>query len=220
MLQCLGPTHQQMGRAKASGCCCFFGDDLSHRPVITECPRLAGRYVSGGNSLLDFLRGAMSGEPDHSIPYAGAGAAGLAGGVRIGGGADRDASSGWCVPRQRSRAVTPVSDRLGPLIPLPLEPVANRAAGISSGEHGHDGGDPQVGQPVRMRGGVGRKIDREPGLDARGDQAPVSTATGSSPRTGLWTKAMAFLPVLAATSSWKSSSSICGPYPGRSPAWA
>jgi Rieske [2Fe-2S] domain len=54
-----------------------------------------------------------------------------------------------------------------------FKPVANRAAGIGSGQHGHHGGDPQLGQPVRMCGVVGRKIDREAGLDGCGDQAPV-----------------------------------------------
>jgi hypothetical protein len=79
----------------------------------------------------------MSGKADHGIPNAGAGTAGLAGGVRIGGGADRDASSDRRVSRQRSRAVTPVADRLGPLIAPPLEPVPNRFARIGSGKHGH-----------------------------------------------------------------------------------
>jgi hypothetical protein len=50
--------------------------------VITEYLRLARRYVSGGNRLLDLLPGAMSGKTNHGIPNAGAGSAGLAGGVR------------------------------------------------------------------------------------------------------------------------------------------
>jgi len=173
MLQRLGPTHLLIGRAKASGCCCLVGDHLGHRPVIPEYPRLARRYVSGANSLLDLLPSAVGGETDHGIPNAGASTASLAGGVRICGGADRDASSGRRVSRQRGRAVTPVADRLGPLVALSLEPVANRAAGIGPGEHGHDGGDPQVGQPVRVSRIVCREIDREAGLDGRGDQAPV-----------------------------------------------
>src|SRR6516165_940176 len=44
-----------------------------------------------------------------------------------------------------------------------------------------------------------------------------SRRRGSSPRTGLWVKAIAFLPV-AATSSWRRAPSTSGPYPGRSPA--
>ena len=51
--------------------------------------------------------------------------------------------------------------------------MPNRTACVSSGEHGHDRGDPQLGQYIRMRGVVGREIDREAGLDSRGDQAPV-----------------------------------------------
>ena len=167
MLQRLGPTHLLIGRAKASGCCCLVGDDLGHRPVFGENPGLAGRDVAGRGGLLDLLPSAMSRESDHGIPNPGAGAASLAGGVRVRGGADRNPSSGRCAPRQRGRAVTPFADRLGPLIALPFEPMPNRPAGIGSGEHGHDGGDPQVGQPVRMCGAVGRKIDREPGLEGR-----------------------------------------------------
>ena len=64
MLRRLGPTHLLIGRAKASGCCCLVGNDLSHRPVIPEYPRLAGRYVSGGNSLLDLLPCAVRRETD------------------------------------------------------------------------------------------------------------------------------------------------------------
>ena len=130
MLRRLGPTHLLIGRAKTSGCYCLLGDDLGHRAMLWDYPGLAGGNVAGRGGLLDLLPSAMSRETDHGIPSAGAGAAGLAGGVRIGGGADRYPFSGPRVSRQRGRAVTPVADRLGPLIPLSLEPVANRAAGI------------------------------------------------------------------------------------------
>src|SRR3984893_9344155 len=136
MLRRLGPTDLLIGRAKASGCCCLVGNDLGHRSVFGENPGLAGRDVAGRGGLLDLLPSAMSGETDHGVPNSGAGAAGLAGGVRIGGGADRDASSGRRVSWQRSRAVTPVADRLGPLIAPPLEPVPNRATSVGSGKHG------------------------------------------------------------------------------------
>jgi hypothetical protein len=63
--------------------------------------------------------------------------------------------------------------------------VPNGAARVGSGEHGHDGGDPQVGQPVRVCGVVGRKIDREPGLEGRGDQAPVLDSDGVVAEEGL-----------------------------------
>jgi hypothetical protein len=51
--------------------------------------------------------------------------------------------------------------------------MPNRFARVGSGEHGHDRGYPQLGQPVRMCGIIGREIDREAGLDGRSDQAPV-----------------------------------------------
>src|ERR1700730_3335386 len=108
MLRRLGPTHLLIGRAKASGCCCLVGDNLGHRAMVGEYPGLARRYVSGGSGLLDLLPSTMSWEADQRIPNARAGAAGLAGGVRIGGGADRDTFSGRRVSRQRGRAVTPV----------------------------------------------------------------------------------------------------------------
>src|SRR6202045_2549267 len=125
MLRRLGPTHLLIGRAKASGCCCLVGDDLGHRTMVGEYPGLARRHVSRRDGLLDLLPGAMSGETDHGVPNSGAGSAGLAGGVRIGGGADRNPSSSRRVSRQRGRAVTPIADCLGPLIALPLEPVPN-----------------------------------------------------------------------------------------------
>src|SRR3984893_12736427 len=161
MLRRLGPTHLLIGRAKASGCCSFVGDDLSHRAMVGEYPWLAHCDLAGGSGLLELLPCAMSWEADPGLPGVVACAAGLAGRVRIGRWADRDAPSGGCVPRQGSRTVTPFADRLGPLIAPSLEPVPNRAAGVGSGEHGQDGGDPQVGQPVRMCGVVCREIDCE-----------------------------------------------------------
>ena len=100
MLQRLDLSDPQIREVQASGCCRLVGDDLGHRPMVAEYPGLAGSYVSGGSGLLDLLPGAMSGEADHGIPNAGAGSTGLAGGVRVGGWADRDPSSGWCVSRQ------------------------------------------------------------------------------------------------------------------------
>ena len=51
--------------------------------------------------------------------------------------------------------------------------MPNRFARVGSGENGHDRGDPQFGQPVRMRGVVGRQVDREPGFDSLCDDALV-----------------------------------------------
>ena len=115
----------------------------------------------------------MGREADHRIPNLGASTAALAGRVRIRRGADRYTLSGGRIPRQRSRAVAPFADCLGPLIPPSLEPVPDCAARISSGKHGHDGGDSQVCQPVRVSGVVARQVDREPGFDGGSDQATV-----------------------------------------------
>ena len=220
MLRRLGPTHLLIGRAKASGCCCLVGDDLGHVAMLWECPQLARWHVAGRGGLLDLLPCAMSGETDHGIANSGAGSAGPAGGVRVSGGADRDAFSGRRVSRQRGRAVTPLADRLGPLIPLPLEPMANSAAGIGSGEHGHDGGDPQVGQPVRMCGAVGRKIDREPGLEGRGDQAPVLDSDRVVAEDGLVGKGDSVLANVGGDELLEEPTVNLRAIPGRSPAWA
>src|SRR5262249_85153 len=48
----------------------------------------------------------------------------------------------------------------------------------------------------------------KPALAAAASRRRFSMATGSSPRTGLWVKTIAFLPALAATSSWRSPPSI------------
>jgi hypothetical protein len=77
------------------------------------------------------------------------------------------------MPWQRNRAIAPFADRFGPLIRPPLEPVPDRAARIGAGEHGHDRGYAQFGQLIRMRGVIGRQVDREAGIDGRNDQAPV-----------------------------------------------
>ena len=77
------------------------------------------------------------------------------------------------MPWQRNRAIAPFADRFGPLIRPPLEPVPDRAARIGAGKHGHDRGDPQFGQLIRVRGVIGRQVDREAGIDGRNDQAPV-----------------------------------------------
>jgi hypothetical protein len=151
---------RRSGGVKASGCC-FFGDDLGHCPMFRECPAFSSWDVSGGRRGLDLPPSPVRRKTDHGIPNPGTGTAGLAGCVRICGRADRYSPSGGRIPRQRGRTITPFADRLGPLIAPSLEPVSNCAASIGSSEHGHDGGNPQLGQPVRMRGIVGREIDRE-----------------------------------------------------------
>jgi hypothetical protein len=141
--------------------------------VLREDPAFSSWDISGGCRGLDPSPGAMSGKANHGIPDPGAGTAGLAGRVRVRRRAHRNAPSGGRIPRQRSRAVAPFANRLGPLIPSSLEPVPNCATRISSGEYRHDGGDPQFGQSVRMSGVVGRQVNREAGFDCRSDQAPV-----------------------------------------------
>jgi hypothetical protein len=209
----------QIGRVKASGCC-FVGDDFGHRAMLGKRPASAGLHIAGRSGLLNHSPGTVSRKADHGLPYSGAGAAALAGSVRVGRGTDRDPRSSWCEPRQQGCPVAPFGNRLGPLVLPFLVSVPNRTARISSGEHSHDRSDLQLGQCIRMRGVIGRQVDQEPGLDSRGDQAPVLSGDGIAPRTGLWVKAITCLPALAATSSWRSSPSICAPYPGRSPAWA
>ena len=77
---------------------------------------------------------------------------------------------------------------LRPLAPSPhshLEPVPNRAKRIGSGEHGHDRGDPQFGQPISMGGLVGRQVDREACLDGGSDHAPVLNSDEVDAKDGL-----------------------------------
>jgi len=153
--------------------------------MFRECPAFSSWDVSGGHRGLDLPPSPVRRKTDHGIPNPGTGAAGLAGRVGIGRRTDRYSPSGGRIPRQRSRAVTPLADRLGPLIPPSLEPVPNCAARVGSGEHGHDGGDAQFGQPVRMRGVVGRQVDREAGLDGRSEQTPVLDSGGVVAKDGL-----------------------------------
>jgi hypothetical protein len=185
MLRRLGPTHLLIGRAKASGCCCFVGDDLGHRPMGCERPALAGSNVAGCGGRFDLPPCAMSWETDHGIPNAGAGSASLAGGIRIGSRTDRYPPSGRCVPWQGCRPVTPFADRLGPLIAPSFEPMPNRMARMSSGKHGHYGRDAQFGELIRMCGIVGHRFTVSPAVTAAAMRRRFSTATRSSPRTGL-----------------------------------
>jgi hypothetical protein len=68
MLRRIGPTHLLIGRAKASGCCCFVGSDLGHRAMLWEGPGLAYGYIAGRGGLLDLLPCAVRREADHGIP--------------------------------------------------------------------------------------------------------------------------------------------------------
>jgi hypothetical protein len=220
MLRRLGPTHLLIGRAKASGCCCLVGDDLGHRPVIPEYPRLAGSHVSGGGSLLDLLPGAMSGETDHGIPNTGAGTASLAGRVRIGGRADRYSPSSGRVPRHGCCSVTPFADRLGPLIPLSLEAVPNGAASVGSDKHCHYGRDAQFGEQIRMCGIVGRQVYREPGRYSRSDEAPVLDSDNIVAEDRLVGEGDSVLAGVGGDELVEKLTVDLRPYPGRSPAWA
>ena len=145
---------------------CFFGDDFGHSAMIPENPALSGWDLSGGCRGFDASPSAMGWKADHGVSNTGTGTAGLAGGVAVGRWANRYSPSSGGMPGWARSAVTPFADRLGPLIRPSFEPVPN-CARIIAGEHGHDGGDPEVGQSVRMRGVVGRQVDREAGLDGR-----------------------------------------------------
>jgi hypothetical protein len=171
MLQKAKPPPAAADRGYRLGC--FFGHDFGHLAMVPECPTFSSWDISGGHRRFDLSPGAMGRESNHGVPDSGAGAAGLAGRVRICGRADRYSPSGRRLPRQNGRAITPLADRLGPLIAPCLEPMPNRFARVGSGEHGHGGGDAQVGQAVRMCGVIGREIDGEAGLDSCSDQTAV-----------------------------------------------
>jgi hypothetical protein len=102
-------------------------------------------------------------EANHGIPNPRTGATGLARRGRICRRTECNLPSGWRIARQRGGSISPFTDGLGPLIAPSLEPALDCSARICTGEHGHDWGDPQFGQPIRVRGVVGRQIDREPG---------------------------------------------------------
>jgi len=51
----------------------------------------------------------------------------------------------------------------------PTKPVPDCAARVSSAQYGDDSSDAQIGQLIRVRGVVGRQVDREPGVDSRSD---------------------------------------------------
>jgi hypothetical protein len=85
---------------QASGCCRLFGDDLFQGPMVSEGPALSGWDLSGGHRGLDLPPRAMGRKTNHGIPNPSAGAAGLAGRVRIRRRADRYSPSGRRAPRQ------------------------------------------------------------------------------------------------------------------------
>src|SRR4029077_15437151 len=95
---------------------CFVGDNLSQRAMLPEYPAFASWDIPGGQRRFDLSPGAMGRESNHGVPDPGTGAAGLAGRVEICRRANRNSPSGGRAPRQRSRAITPLTDRLGPLI--------------------------------------------------------------------------------------------------------
>ena len=168
--------------------------------MVREGPAFPSRDVSGSHRGLDLPPGAVGGKAYHGIPNPCAGAAGLAGRVGLRRRTDRNSPSGRRTPRQRRRAVTPFADRLGPFIRPPFEPVPNGAARVGSGEHGHNGGDPQLGQPIRMRGVVGRQVEREAGLDG------VERRSAS----GLFDDGFAPISVIAPAPRRREGSTVCG----------
>ena len=120
--------------------CCFFDDYLGHRSMVLENPALSSWDTSSSDRGLDLSPSAMSGKAYHGIPHQGAGAAAPAGRVRVRRRADRYSPSARRVPRQRSRPVTPLADRLAPFIASSLEPVTNCPTRLGAGEHGHKRG--------------------------------------------------------------------------------
>jgi hypothetical protein len=144
--------------------------------MVPKSPAFSSRDIPSGRRGFDPPPGTVSWKTDHSIPNPGTGPTGFAGRVRIRCRTNCYSPSGGRIPRQRSRAIPPFADCFGPLIAPSLEPVPNRFARVGAGEYGHDGGDPQLGQPVRMRGIVGREIDREASLDCRRQQQALRGA--------------------------------------------
>jgi hypothetical protein len=130
--------------------------NLGHRPMFRECPGGTYSDVASSGSRLGLPPSAVGREAHYHIPNPVTDATGLAGRLRIRRRTDRNSPSGRRVPWQRSRAVPPFANRLRPFVRPPLEPAPNCATGIDSGEHGHDGGNPQLGQPVRRRAIIGR----------------------------------------------------------------
>ena len=92
------PPIRRLG-GQASGCCCFFGDHFGHSSVAPKSPALAGSEVASSSGRLDSPPGSMCREADHGISNMSAGAASLAGRIRVGCWADRYASSGRCIAR-------------------------------------------------------------------------------------------------------------------------
>ena len=124
---------------------CFVRDHLCHSAMLGENPRLSCGDITSSRCGFDLPPGTMSGKANHGVSHSGTGATSLAGRVGIGRRADRNPPSSGRISRQRSRALSPFADRLGPLVPLPLKPVPNSAACIISAKHGHDGGYAQFG---------------------------------------------------------------------------
>ena len=108
--------------------------------MVLENPALSSWDISSSDRGPDLSPSAMSGKAYHGIPHQGAGAAAPAGRVRVRRRADRYSPSARRVPRQRSRPVTPLADRLAPFIASSLEPVTNCPTRIGAGEHGHKRG--------------------------------------------------------------------------------
>jgi hypothetical protein len=91
--------------------------------MFGERPRRSYGDITSTGCPLDLPPSAMSRETDDGIPNPRAGATALAAGIGIDFRANRYSPSGRRVPRQRSRSITPLADRLGPLIAPSLEPM-------------------------------------------------------------------------------------------------
>jgi len=90
------PSIRRLG-GQASGCCCFFGDHFGHSSVTCKGQALAWSDLASSGGRLDSPPGTMCWKADNGIANMSASAAALAGGVRVGRGADRNASPGRCV---------------------------------------------------------------------------------------------------------------------------
>src|SRR5262249_39079813 len=92
------PPIRRLG-GQASGCCCFFGDHFGHSSVAFKGQALVWSDVASSGCRLDLPPGSMCREANNGIANMSTSAAVLAGGVRVGRGADGYASPGRCVAR-------------------------------------------------------------------------------------------------------------------------
>ena len=172
--------------------------------AIVRCSRkaqlVADRHVAGGGGLLDHSPGAVCREGDHGVSRLGAGAAALAGGVRVGRRADRDAPSRRRVPRQGGDAVAPFGDRLGPLVGPAFRPPPHRSPRIVMATIVTTGAICRSASASAWAGLLADRLIVNPAALTAAMIDLLRAATGVSGSTGLCVNAITRLPRFALTS--------------------